>query len=297
MKRSIELMAVAVVVMSLAFAMSGLAQETKTELAQESMSATALPSEPGFPQVVSETAQPTPSRSAPGILFIPKSSQPKTPPAGHKFAAHTNVMLYSPSGVNPDEKPPYPGYGYETPASLACHYGLVTVASGISPNCNPNSTTVDPTGGSKTIAIVDAYDDPSAQSDLAWFSLQFGVPLTVSQIQVVWANTAASSCNFYGVPTDYTGGWEVEESLDVQWSHAMAPGANIYLVEACSEYDTDLQQAVLVANNLVKSGGTCTGINPSTLVLTTCSGTSQGEVSMSLGGRGVQWRERQRWLR
>ncbi|HMD86702.1 MAG TPA: S53 family peptidase [Terriglobia bacterium] len=220
--------------------------------------------------------------SVPGTLFVPKSSLPQTPPAGHKFAASTNVEVFIPAGLKPEEAPPFPGYGYETPASLACHYGLVTVASGISPNCNPNSTTVNPTGGKNTIAIVDAYDDPAAPGDLAWFSLQFGLPLTLTQFQVVWANTATSSCNFAGVPVDYTGGWEVEESLDIEWAHAMAPGANLYLVEACSNYDSDLQQAVLVANNLVQCGAT--KIDPSTLNLGTCSTvTGKGEVSMSWG--------------
>src|SRR5208282_3724209 len=103
---------------------------------------------------------------------------------------------------------------------------------------------------------VDAFDDPDAQGDLAWFSLWFGVPLSASQFQVVWANPIGSSCSSAGVPEDYTGGWELEESLDIEWSHAMAPGAKIYLVEACSNYDSDLQQAVLVANNLVQCGST-----------------------------------------
>jgi subtilase family serine protease len=234
---------------------------------------------------VSESVQIAPPHvpSAPGTLFIPKSSQPKTAPAGHRFSAHTNVEIFLPHGLNPEEAPPFSGYGYETPASLACRYGLVSPGSGIAPNCNPNSTTVVPTGGSKTIAVVDAYDDPSAPGDLAWFSLQFGVPLSLSDFQVVWANTASSSCNTSGVPIDETGGWELEESLGIEWAHAMAPKANIYLVEACSELDSDLQQAVLVANNLVQCGQT--EINPTTLALGTCpaGSTGKGEVTMSWG--------------
>jgi len=272
MKRSIELrMAVVAAVLVFAFAISGLAQE----------------SGPRSPIVVSESAQSRPPRvpSAPGTLFIPKSSQPQTPPAGHKFAAHTNVEILIPHGLNPDEAPPFPGYGYETPASLACHYGLVAAGANI-PNCNPNSTTAVPTGGSKTIAIVDAYDDPSAPGDLAWFSLQFGIPLSLSQFQVVWANTANSSCSYSGVPVDYSVGWEVEEALDIEWAHAMAPKANIYLVEACSNLDSDLQQAILVANNLVQCGQSEIAGD---LTLGTCpaNSTGKGEVSMSWGG--VEW--------
>lgn len=220
--------------------------------------------------------------SAGGALITPKSSQPQPVPAGHKFAAHTNLRLYVPYGLKPNELPPFSDYANETPASVACHYGLVTTAA--APACNPNSTTVNPTGGSKTIAIVDAFDDPDASGDLDWFSTQFGLPLTVAQFHVVWANTANSSCYGYEVPVDTTGSWELEESTDIEWAHAMAPSATIYLVEACSNYDSDLQQAVLVANNLVRCGKT--EINSTTGALGTCpaGSTGTGEVSMSWGG-------------
>jgi subtilase family serine protease len=188
-----------------------------------------------------------------------------------------------PDGFTPEEAPPYAGYGYETPASLACVYGLVSPGTGIAPNCSPNLTTVNPSGGSNTIAIVDAYDDPEAPADLAYFSDQFGIPFSVSQFQVVWANSPASSCGYGGeVPLDYTGGWELEESLDIEWAHAMAPQAKLYLVEACSNYDTDLQQAVLVANNLVQCGKT--EITSSGVGKCPTGSTGKGEVSMSWGG-------------
>jgi len=272
MKHSIVLrMAAVAAALLFAFATSGLAQESK-------------PVPPLTPPHISQT---------PGTLFVPKSSQPQTVPAGHKFAARTNVQIFVPSGLNPDEAPPFPGYGYETPASAACHYGLVADGA-LAPNCDPNTALVSPTtGGSNTIAIVDAYDDPSAPGDLAWFSLQFGIPLSLTQFHVAMANTASSSCpaNFgYSVPIDATGGWEVEESLDIEWSHAMAPKANIYLVEACSSFDSDLQQAVLLANNIVQCPATAGvapnfGVNPATGALIPCPAGSKGvgEVSMSWG--------------
>jgi kumamolisin len=215
----------------------------------------------------------------PGTIVIPKSSLQQAPPAGHKFVAHTNIRFLVPGGFTPEELPPFPGYAYETPASLACVYGLVAPT----PGCNPNLATTNPTGGSRNIAIVDAYDDPDAPGDLAWFSLQFGIPLTASQFQVVWANTSASSCSATGIPVDPTGGWEQEEALDIEWSHAMAPNARIWLVEACSNFDSDLQQAVLVANNLIQCA------NPeisASGVLGKCPAGSngKGEVSMSWGG-------------
>jgi subtilase family serine protease len=107
--------------------------------------------------------------------------------------------------------------------------------------------------------------------------------VTLTQFNIVQANTAASSCYYQGVPQESSGGWEIEESLDIEWAHAMAPRANIYLVEACSALDTDLQQAVMVANNLVHCGKSEIGSDGT---LGTCpeGSTGAGEVSMSWGG-------------
>jgi kumamolisin len=221
--------------------------------------------------------------SAPGKRISPASNLQQPLQRSQKFAAHTNFEIFIPAGHNPEDGPPFTGHGYETPGSIACHYGLVTTSQ--YPACNPNAATVVPTGGSKTIAIVDAYDDPSASGDLAWFSDQFNLPLETQQFQVIWAITNNASCYSTGyVPTDYTGDWEVEESMDIEWAHAMAPGAALYLVEACSNSGTDLQQAVLVANNLVRCGQT--EINSGTGQLGTCpqNSTGKGEVSMSWGG-------------
>jgi kumamolisin len=163
--------------------------------------------------------------------------------------------------------PPFPGYFYETPASLACIYKLVTPVAG----CDPNTFKTNPSGGSKAIAIVDAYDDPNAYTDLQTFSTQFGItPITPTSFIVEYApkgGTAPGSCTGSATepPTASGTGWDVEESLDVQYSHAMAPAATLYLVEAQSNSDSDLYCAVVVANKLVAAAG-------------------GGEVSMSWGG-------------
>ena len=54
---------------------------------------------------------------------------------------------------------------------------------------------------------------------------------------------------------DPTGGWELEEALDIEMAHSMAPNATLYLVEAQSNSLTDLYCAVTVASNLVKAAG------------------------------------------
>jgi hypothetical protein len=202
-----------------------------------------------------------------GRVFTPSSGVVAAGSAGKTF--HTNVEVFVPQGYNPASvSPPFGGYGYNTPASIACQHKIQS-GTRVS-KCNPNASGLTiPSGGSQTIAIVDAYDDPWIAVDLAYFSAQFGLPFSPSQIQVVYASGFEPS-------EDTTGGWELEESLDVEYAHAMAPNANIVLVEANSNDYSDLGTAVLVASNEVYCGqANCSSF----------SGTpGQGEVSMSWGG-------------
>jgi subtilase family serine protease len=204
-----------------------------------------------------------------GGVTIPASS--KGIPQDVGVRAHTNIQfLSSPgnfSGKPQAYGPPFPGYFYEDPASLACIYNLQPPE----PGCNSNVVSLNPQGGSNAIAIVDAYDDPNAYGDLEAFSSQFGVAaINHSSFLVVYAPSGGAtpgSCKGSATkpPIDSTGGWELEESLDIEYAHAMAPNATLYLVEAQSDYYTDLLCAVSVASGLVqKAGG--------------------GEVSMSWGG-------------
>jgi len=176
-----------------------------------------------------------------GKVLIPDSSIERSTDIG-RFA-HTNIQVFLPGESLRNEQtagPPYAGYAYETPASLACVYGLVKAVTG----CNPNTVTAVPTGGGRMIALVDAYDAPNAASDLAIFSAQFGLP--AANFQVVYAS---------GTKPAYDMGWEFEESLDVQWAHAMAPNARIVLVEAASNGFSDLMTAEDVASRMVNAAG------------------------------------------
>lgn len=90
-----------------------------------------------------------------------------------------------------------------------------------------------------TIAIVDAYDDPTAENDLNVFSSQYGLPACTT------ANGCFTKVNQTG-GTKYprtNAGWALEISLDVQWAHAIAPGAKILLVEASSNSFANLLAA------------------------------------------------------
>ena len=94
-------------------------------------------------------------------------------------------------------------------------------------------------GAGKTIGIVDAYDDPTAENDLGVFSSQYGLP----------ACTTANGCFQKADQTGGThyprknGGWALEISLDIEWAHAIAPGAKILLVEASTPSFTNLLAA------------------------------------------------------
>jgi subtilase family serine protease len=96
-------------------------------------------------------------------------------------------------------------------------------------------------GNGQTIAIVDAYNDPNIASDLAAFDSTYGIAAPPS-FSVVNQNGGSN------LPTSNTS-WAVEESLDVEWAHAMAPGANIVLVEANSSSLSNLLTAVQYAAN------------------------------------------------
>jgi kumamolisin len=176
-----------------------------------------------------------------GKVLTPDSSIARPSDMGRR--AHTNIHLFLPTEPLMNAQPfgpPFSGYAYETPASLACVYSLVKAVKG----CNPNTVTLNPVGGAKMIAIVDAYDAPGAAADLAIFSTQFGLP--AADFQTVYAS---------GVKPPNNSGWEIEESLDIEWAHAMAPSAKIVLVEAASNSFTDLLAAEDVAKNMVNAAG------------------------------------------
>jgi subtilase family serine protease len=94
-------------------------------------------------------------------------------------------------------------------------------------------------GQGETIVIVDAFGSPSIASDLRTFDAAFGLPNPPS-FRVITPEgpitTNPSNCTSFYSPTgpdlcsDYYG-WTDETSLDVEWSHVMAPKANIVLVE------------------------------------------------------------------
>ena len=130
-----------------------------------------------------------------------------------------------------------------------------TWTSGYSPqNLASAYKWADPTGSSwtsngHTVAIVDAYDNPSAESDLQVYRSQFGLPPCSS------ANGCFRKVNQTGGTAPPTGdtGWGQEIDLDIEMVSAVCPSCKILLVEASSNSFADLGAAV---NEAVALGAT-----------------------------------------
>jgi len=162
-------------------------------------------------------------------VIIPDSSIPRP------GRINTNYFF-----VDSREKTAQPQSGAETPGSVACVYQLVPGPKG----CPIATSTNVPTGGSGAIAIVDAGYYPTAAQDLHAFSSFYGIP--DADFQVVFAD---------GTQPPVYSDWEVEEALDIEWAHAMAPKAKLFLVES-KEVNTDpTWRAVAVAGKLVHDNG------------------------------------------
>jgi subtilase family serine protease len=114
-----------------------------------------------------------------------------------------------------------------------------------------------PTGGStKTIAIVDAYDDPNAAADLAAYDAAYGL----SDLNAYGSGTPwfrkVNQTGGTSYPSGDTG-WGLEIALDVETAHEICQSCNILLVEASSNYFSDLgaaeNEAVALGANVVSN--------------------------------------------
>jgi subtilase family serine protease len=126
------------------------------------------------------------------------------------FTAHSPLHIYATTGKTP--------VGV-TPAEIKKIYNL------------PAS------GGKGTIVIVGAYDDASIEQDLADFDSAFNLP----------ACTTKNKCftrHLMSKQESANTGWSLETALDVEWVHAIAPMAKIFLVEATTPSGANLLSAV-----------------------------------------------------
>jgi len=147
-----------------------------------------------------------------------------------------------------------------TPGGPSAHYSgtrygdTITLGPPALPPCGYDAPQVDKAygltslfkegldGAGQTVVIVDAYGSDTITSDANTFASINGLPPLVP----------GKNFNIYypGGPTNCGGntcGWDVETSLDVEWVHSVAPGANIALVLGLTNNNGDLDVAVLTA--------------------------------------------------
>ena len=151
--------------------------------------------------------------------------------------------------------------GQPQPGFAACLAEVVTSAKTAKPLARPKASTpsgyfpadlhsayaLPTTGGAgQTIAIVDAYDDPTAEADLGVYRSQFGLGSCTT------SNGCFRKLNQTGgtTPPRADAGWAEEISLDVDMASAICPSCKILLVEASSSSLNDLGTAVNTAASL-----------------------------------------------
>jgi subtilase family serine protease len=167
-----------------------------------------------------------PARTQVSVSTIRKHTIRRT----HLLLEELEVRTLPSAGLTPVARPaavtfPFPTGGF-TPYQIRHAYGFDAI------KFTKGTTVIPGNGAGQTIAVVDPFDDPEIANDLAAFDSAFGLPAPPSFRKV--GQTGGP------VPTQTDDGWASETSLDVEWAHALAPGANILLVEANSDFLTDL---------------------------------------------------------
>ncbi len=138
-------------------------------------------------------------------------------------------------GATPATTNKTPVSGGLTPALLHAAYSLPTATFPAS---------------QQTIAVVDAFNDPTAEADLAVYDKEFGLPACTT------SNGCFRKLNEQGKTSPLpatSGGWSTEITLDVQMAHAICQSCHVMLVEANSTSFADLGAAV---NAAVSAGAT-----------------------------------------
>jgi subtilase family serine protease len=177
----------------------------------------------GYARVSRACAAPKPGDAACyALVRIPVPSAAADEPGVRPYEAAAGALESGPAGGL-------------TPAELASAYGYSSAVG----------------GSGQTIAIVDAYDDPSIESDLATFDAQYGIA------ECTKANGCFTKVSQTGstvsLPAADPSGWSVEISLDVEVAHSTCPNCKILLVEANTPEFHNLATAV---NEAVALGAT-----------------------------------------
>ncbi len=179
-----------------------------------------------------------------GVIYAPAAALTESGNAQLSASIDVDTLAISGNGVSNAITLSSPaGTVAYTPAQIRSAYGINSVASD---------------GTRETIAIVDAYDDPSIDQAVDAFDTQFSLTDSGPSLYAQYgpASSFLTVLNQSGQSTSLpstdpngpgTDNWEVEEALDVEWTHAIAPGAQIILVEANSQSLSDLMAGVATA--------------------------------------------------
>ena len=192
----------------------------------------ALTAWPGVASAAPLSKNPIPSKA---LSIAPFS---KTPPSDKPFYAclPPTTTRASCDAVN-----------LPAPAARALGAGALPAleGSGVSGGLSPSDLRAaynisSEAGKGQTIAIVDAFDDPNAESDLGVYRTQYGLPACTT------VNGCFKKVNQAGEAANYpkpNAGWSTEISLDLDMASAACPQCNIVLVEATDNLNTNLDAA------------------------------------------------------
>ncbi len=173
--------------------------------------------------------------------------------------------------------------GPAEPGSARC-FALQVATSGAPPNlCGTDSSYIPcdlqtaynlpsaTNGKGHTVAIVDAFDDPSAESDLAVYRSNFGLPACTTADGCFRKVNQTGGTSYPGPPPP-NDNWPLEISLDLDMVSAICPNCHILLVEAHSDQDNSLfvaenEAATLGATEISNSWGGADGLGEASLDL------------------------------
>ncbi|MEY9873063.1 subtilase family serine protease [Streptacidiphilus sp. MAP12-33] len=187
-----------------------------------------------------------------GITIAPSASASSVAPqAAARHHVHTRHLCAAPKHVRQMSCLAEVRTDVAQPHAFAAH--AVTAAatpSGYGPGDLLSAYNLPANGGAgATIAIVDAQDDPNAESDLATYRAQYGLPACTTDNGCFQKADQGGGTNYPSADS----GWAGEISLDLDMVSAVAPNAHIILVEANSANMSDLGTAV---NEAVSLGAT-----------------------------------------
>jgi subtilase family serine protease len=172
---------------------------------------------------------------AAGALLAGAASATAAAPVAHPITV-TPVMTPVPQTAHTSTGPAAVFFGCQTrpldgslgarcyqPAQIQNAYGLTPLLS------------AGTNGTGRTIVIIDAFGSPTIAQDLQIFDSTFSLP-NPSFTQIAPAGTPPA----FDPTNNNQVGWGIETTLDVEYAHAMAPGANIILALAKSNDDADI---------------------------------------------------------